>query len=197
MSRKEDKMNDTSQNLLLDRPLLVLDLDECLVYSTEKPLEGLTADFRAGEYYVHKRPHVDAFLTRVWALYNVAVWSKGGTGYVEPAVKALMESHPQPLFVWSFPRCTRRWDQWDREEYHIKDLKKVRKLGFPKERMLIVDDTARNGERNYGSIITVREFTGQQDDVELLHLATYLESLASHTNFRTIEKRYWRNQFAS
>lgn len=190
-------MNDSSQNLLLDRPLLVLDLDECLVYSTEKPLDGVAADFKAAGFFVHKRPHVDEFLTRAWALYNVAVWSKGGTGYVEPTVQTLMEPHPKPLFVWSFPRCTRRWDSWDHQEYHIKDLKKVRKQGFPKERMLIVDDTARNGERNFGSIITVREFTGQQDDKELLHLATYLESLAPHPNFRTIEKRYWRDKIAS
>jgi len=196
MSGKEDKMSDSSHNLLLDRPLLVLDLDECLVYSTEKPLDGVDADFRAAGYYVHKRPHVDAFLARMWAVYNLAVWSKGGTDYVEPTVRVLMEPHPKPLFVWSFPRCTRRWDSWDHEEYHIKDLKKVRKQGFSKERMLIVDDTARNGERNFGNIITVREFTGQQDDDELLHLATYLESLAPHPNFRTIEKRNWRAQVA-
>lgn len=186
-------MNDS----LLNRPLLVLDLDECLVHSTEKPLDGATADFHAAGYHVHKRPHVDAFLTRMWAVYNVAVWSKGGTGYVVPTVQTLMEPHPKPVFVWSFPRCTRRWDSWEHEEYHIKDLKKVRKQGFPKERMLIVDDDPRNGERNFGSIITVRAFTGQQDDCELLHLATYLESLAPHPNFRTIEKRFWRDRFTT
>ena len=185
------------QDALTVRRLLVLDLDETLVHTVDAPLAGLVADFRVGEYYVYKRPHVDAFLTRMGAIFDLAVWSKGGTGYVEPTIRLLFEPHPKPLFVWSFPRCTRRFDQEAREEYHIKDLKKVRHQGFPKEHTLIVDDDPRNAERNFGSAVTIRPFNGEVDDCELLHLAAYLESLVSVPNFRIVEKRYWRDQFAA
>ena len=182
---------------LTDRPLLVLDLDETLVHTVDKPLAGLVVDYRVGEYVVYKRPHVDAFLTRMGAIFNLAIWSKGGTGYVVPTVQLLFEPHVKPLFVWSFPRCTRRFDHEVHEPYHIKDLKKVRKQGYPRERTLIVDDDPRNAERNFGQCVTIRPFNGEQDDCELLHLATYLESLVSVPNFRTVEKRYWRDRFAA
>ena len=182
--------------LVATKKLLVLDLDETLVHTVEQPLAGLEPDLYVGEYIVYKRPHVDTFLTRASVLYNLAIWSKGGTGYVVPTVRELMKAHPQPLFVWSFPRCTRRFDREAWQEYHIKDLKKVRSQGFPKERTLIVDDDPRNAERNFGNAITIEPFNGEKDDRELLYLAEYLESLASAPNFRTIEKRYWREQFA-
>ncbi|MDZ4834016.1 MAG: HAD family hydrolase [Candidatus Melainabacteria bacterium] len=185
------------QSALTDRRLLVLDLDETLVHTVEAPLAGRVADFRVGEFHVYKRPHVDAFLTRMGAVFNLAIWSKGGTGYVEPTIRLLFAPHAQPLFVWSFPRCTRRYDQDEREAYHIKDLKKVRQQGFPSEHTLIVDDDARNAERNFGQAVTIKAFTGELDDCELLHLATYLESLVTVPNFRTVEKRYWRNQFVA
>ncbi|MDQ4120460.1 MAG: hypothetical protein M3209_03335 [Acidobacteriota bacterium] len=37
------------------KKLLVLDLDETLIYATEEELER-KADFRAGQYLVYKRP---------------------------------------------------------------------------------------------------------------------------------------------
>lgn len=184
-------------NALPDRRLLVLDLDETLVHTVDKPLVGRVADYQVAGYHVYKRPHVDTFLTRTGSVFNLAIWSKGGTGYVEPTVRLLFEPHPQPLFVWSFPRCTRRWDQEDHQEYHIKDLKKVYRQGFPKEHTLIVDDDPRNAERNFGQAVTIKAFTGELDDRELLYLADYLESLASVPNFRTVEKRYWRTQFVA
>jgi len=177
------------------KALLVLDLDETLVHTVEEPLAGLEPDLYVGEYLVYKRPHVDTFLTRASLLYNLAIWSKFGTGYVVPTVRELLKPHPAPLFVWSFPRCTRRFNHDDHAVYHIKDLKKVRKQGFSKERTLIVNDDPRNAERSFGIAIPIEPFNGEKDDRKLLHLADYLESLAIAPNFRTIEKRYWRKQF--
>lgn len=177
----------------MQKALLVLDLDETLLHAVESPFPKREPDFYASDYAIYKRPHVDSFLTRVWKVFDVAVWSKGGSSYVEPCVEVLMKDHPEPVFVWSFQRCTRRFDHESHDAYHIKDLKKVVKRGFNKERILIVDDLEINAERNYGSAIYIKPFEGEVDDDELLHLADYLESLAHEPNFRVIEKRFWRS----
>lgn len=193
-------MSDTENLTALDdrpaakRPLLILDLDETLVHTVETPLAGLTPDFVLGELTVYLRPHVVQFLQRMQAVYDLAIWSAGGSGYVEPTVAFLFDHAGlrPPVFVWSSRRCSRRFDHETHEVYYIKDLKKVRKKGFDANRMLIVDDLERNATRNYGSAVYLRPFEGAQDDDELVHLAAYLETLSTHPNFRTVEKRYWR-----
>jgi carboxy-terminal domain RNA polymerase II polypeptide A small phosphatase len=172
---------------------LVLDLDETLVRTQVEPHPN-GFDFRvAGPgYYVRKRPHLDEFITRCQSWCDIAVWSAGGTGYVVPTVDILFEQHTKPLFVWCYPRCTRKYDE-NREEYSLKDLKKVKKRGFSLSRVLIVEDEARKVARNYGNLVVVREFLGDNDDTELLALADYLEQFKDCADVRKPEKRYWRN----
>lgn len=72
------------------------------------------------------------------------------------------------------------------------DLEKVRKRGYPLERVIVVDDTARKHERNYGNLVLVRSWEGVEPDDELLHLRAYLHTLVDAENVRTIETRRWR-----
>lgn len=178
------------------RPLLVLDLDEALVHAEEKgkPQLGRSPDFTTSDYVVYKRPHLAEFLSRMWKLYDLAVWSAAGTLYVNRVVEEIFADQRQPVFVFSGVRTTRRFDHDRMEPYYIKDLKKVRKRGFDLRRVLIADDLERNAERNYGNAVYLKEFNGELEDDELLLLAEYLEQLADKPNFRTIEKRYWRSE---
>jgi len=177
------------------RALLILDLDETLVHTVEKALPIRSPDFTCLNYFVYSRPFLREFLERMWKLYDIAIWSAAGALYVEPAVKTIMDGLPQPVFVWSGKRCTRRFDHESMQEYYIKDLKKVRKRGFDAGRILIVDDLELNAQRNYGNAVYIREYDGSPDDKELLYLADYLESLHGTPNFRTVEKRHWRKQY--
>jgi RNA polymerase II subunit A small phosphatase-like protein len=58
----------------------------------------------------------------------------------------------------------------------------------------MVDDTPSKHQRNYGNLVTVKAFIGDQQDNELLLLATYLKQLAIESNVRKVEKRYWRTR---
>ena len=77
--------------------------------------------------------------------------------------------------------------------YWVKDLKKVKRLGYDLNRMLMVDDTPSKLQRNYGNAVYVSSFEGDPADRELLSLAPYLLSLVDCDDFRTIEKRGWRS----
>ncbi len=55
-----------------------------------------------------------------------------------------------------------------------------------------MDDSPEKHVKNYGNLLRVRPYEGAVDDDELLALATYLVSLASLRDVRSIEKRRWR-----
>ena len=78
------------------------------------------------------------------------------------------------------------------EHDFIKDLKKVKARGFKLENMIMIDDTPSKLRRNYGNLVRVREFEGDQSDDELKLLIPYLSWLKNTVNVRTVEKRNWR-----
>jgi RNA polymerase II subunit A small phosphatase-like protein len=105
--------------------------------------------------------------------------------------------------VWGRSRCTPfTTPQIDDYEYYnldspssyeyAKRLKKVRRRGFPLAQTLIVDDTPAKVRQNYGNAIYIKPYLGEVADEELRHLAPYLLLLKSTEDFRTIEKRGWR-----
>lgn len=62
-------------------PLLVLDLDETLIHSSETPLHR-APNFRVGPYYVYQRPDLQEFLATAAVHYRLAIWSAGSDDYV-------------------------------------------------------------------------------------------------------------------
>jgi phosphoserine phosphatase len=60
------------------------------------------------------------------------------------------------------------------------------------EDILVVDDTPRKAERNYGNCIQVTARKGNQSDKELLLLKEYLATLVAVPNVRLVEKRGWQ-----
>lgn len=187
-----------------ERILLVLDLDETLIYATETPLER-APDFIIQDYSVYRRPGLDAFLARCDARYDLAVWSSASDLYVKAVVERIFADPSLLQFVWGRSRATLRragpgedgsWlDPWDHSHY-LKPLAKVRRAGWPLERVLIVDDTPQKCVRNYGNAIYPRPYEGQEDDDELTLLALYLEHISGSPNVRGLEKRRWRETAA-
>jgi len=174
----------------MDKPLLILDLDETLVYSTTKAL-GHPCDFQVVPFFVYRRPFLSEFLEIVSAAFILAVWTSSTLEYAESVVSEVF-SESQLEFLWARERCTRRYDLEFREHYWIKDLKKVRRAGYNLNRVLFVDNTSRKLERNYGNRVVVHDFEGDLEDMELPALAKYLISIVPEPDFRAIEKRGWR-----
>jgi RNA polymerase II subunit A small phosphatase-like protein len=175
------------------RQLLILDLDETLVYATEKRLKGKKT-FRVGSLYVYERPYLRDFLARMFSLFGLAIWTSSTSSYALPIASEIFSEEDQLAFIWCRERCTRKYDAERQSFYWLKDLKKVKCAGFDLRKIIVVDDTARKWARSYGNHVWVRPFTGDLADRELLLLGDYLETLASVANVREIEKRNWRAQ---
>lgn len=171
--------------------LLILDLDETLIYAAETPLER-RADFRVGRFQIYKRPHLEAFLTACFSWFDVAVWTSASPGYARGIVKAIFPASALPIFVWASDRCTRVYDPESGEYYWRKSLKKVQREGYSKESIIAIDDTPQKWEQSYGNLVPVSPYEGDAEDNELVRLIIYLDHLRHEPNVRQIEKRAWR-----
>lgn len=180
-------------NINENRLLLILDVDETLIYAAEQSLDR-DADFRVGKYWVYRRPFVDEFLRFCQERFRVAVWSTSGSEYLAKVVAELFPEEFPPVFVWDRERCVRKVDPERFETYYVKDLKKVKRLGFELERVLIVEDTPQKVERNYGNAVYVSSFHGGRNDTELKKLADYLETFRDVADVRRTEKRGWSQE---
>ena len=176
--------------------LLILDLDETLVFASEEPLNSAAEVFELDRYWVYKRPHLTEFIDFCLAHFKVAVWTSGNEYYATDIVKELFAEPEQLAFVWSRKRCTRHFDEFDFSVEWIKNLKKVKRRGYSLDHTIMIDNTPRKLHRNYGNLVRVRDFEGDDSDSELLSLMRYLQVLKDVPNIRRIEKRGWLKNLA-
>lgn len=173
-------------------PLLILDLDETLIWATEQGLNQ-APDFAVGPYSVYQRPGVAEFLATAKQWYELAVWTSSSAGYASEVLRQLIPQGVELKFVWARARCTRRYNYETQEEYWLKDLKKVCRLGYALERIVMVDDSPEKLQRHYGNYVRIRPFEGDQTDRELLDSLPFLQHLSTLVNVRHVEKRGWRS----
>ena len=172
--------------------LIIFDLDETLIHSTEIELNH-KCDFRIGKYYTYKRPNVEKLLSYCIKTFNIAVWSSATELYTKEVVQQIFPEVDKLCFVWSRDKCTYRIDLDTNEFIWIKNLKKVKKLGFDLDRVIAVDDSPEKLSVNYGNLLMINPFYGDKNDNELIYLMKYLSFLENKSNIRAVEKRGWRD----
>lgn len=177
------------------RLLVIFDLDETLVRATGNPTLD-PPDFMLDAFRVRRRPMLADCLRRVSRFADIALWSAASDSYVQEIVAQVVPADTVLRFVWGRSRCTRCYDTEHLEEYWVKDLKKVKRLGYALERVLIVDDSPEKAERHYGNYVRIAPFYGDLEDRALPQLAAYLERFAHVANVRTVEKRGWQHATA-
>lgn len=176
-----------------ERKLLILDLDETLIYATEEKL-ARECDFIVGQYFVYKRPFVESFLRFCFENFYVAVWTTATKSYAEGIFKNLLKENETLQFLWTRERCTYEFDEELREPILVKKLAKVRRRKRKLESVIVVDDSPNVWKSSYGNLVCVGKFKGDENDDELKLLPLYLEKLLEVSNVRKIEKRNWRNK---
>lgn len=105
--------------------LLVLDLDETLIYASEEQLSS-PADFIVGQYKVYKRPHLYEFLEFAFSNFKVGIWTSSSELYALQVIENFIEDDRSLEFIWCRDRCTKRFDIDSHNYYWIKDLKKAK-----------------------------------------------------------------------
>jgi RNA polymerase II subunit A small phosphatase-like protein len=173
------------------RKLLVLDLDETLIYANEQALDR-PADLRIAAYHVYLRPGIERFLIGVSESYRLAVWTSSSPAYATAVCQALFADRIALDFVWGRDRCTPTRDFALDTWCFSKRLKKLRPRGYKLEQVVVVDDSPEKHTKNYGNLVQVLPFEGDLSDTELELLLPYLVRLSTVENVRAVEKRGWR-----
>ena len=179
----------------MKKKLLVLDLDETLIHANEVSI-GRKPDFDIGDYIVYKRPGVNEFVEYCFEHFDVAIWTSSNRLYADAIVNFLIPDPSKLQFVWARERCTQRFIAETYEYTHLKVFKKLKDQGYSLDLIIGIDDSPEKYVRNYGNLVKVNPYFGEETDNELSLLTRYLEILKQVPNVRKIEKRNWRGQFA-
>jgi carboxy-terminal domain RNA polymerase II polypeptide A small phosphatase len=182
-------MMSTNQHI---NKLLILDLDETLIYSSEVPLDRCY-DFRVGQYFVYRRPGLTNFLLECSAIFRIAVWTASSSDYVREILAATLPDNFELEFIFTRERCTFRFNHETGRQEIIKSLKKVKRRGYSLRDMIIIDDLPETFSQNYGNAILVKRYFGDLEDTELSLLFQYLTNFLGVDDVRKINKRNWRN----
>ncbi|MBX7172829.1 MAG: HAD family hydrolase [Pyrinomonadaceae bacterium] len=177
----------------VEKKLLILDLDETLVYATEEKLER-QEDFTVGEYFVYKRPHLQEFIEFCVENFGIAVWTSSSHNYATKIVEEIFPNLTELKFFWSRLRCTIRYDEELQENYFEKMMSKVRNRKYDLAKVIVVDDSPEKLRNSYGNLVRIKPFFGDNEDNELQKLMVYLQRLRDAENIRKIEKRMWQNR---
>lgn len=175
-----------------NKKLLILDLDETLIHSVEKPLER-KPDFSFDIFHTYKRPFLEKFLKFCFEYFEVAVWTSATNSYALEILKNILNQNQIPTFVWTRNRCTLSFDEELRESFLTKKMWKVKRKGYDLTKVVVIDDRPEQWRSSYGNLIRVKEYLGEKEDNELRLLTKYLEKIKDVEDVRQIEKRGWRN----
>jgi len=182
-----------SKNIPKYNKLLILDIDETLIHSSEKQLDRIP-DFKLDEYFVYIRPGLEEFILNCSKLFSLAVWTASSSEYAREVIKNIFPDDLQLEFILTGERCLiKRNIDLDVIEI-FKPLKKVKRKGYLLNNILIVDDTAKTFKYNYGNGILIKEYLGEENDIELFLLLRYLEIIGAEENVRVIDKRRWKSK---
>lgn len=185
-------MNQAPKKNSTGKPLLVLDLDETLIYSSKKTLYQKYS-FKVFSYYIYERPELKKFLTEIDKFYSLAVWSAGADVYVEKIVERIFSDEFQLDFVWGRSKCNFLGGANKEESSnYLKNLHVLKNYNYEMEQVLILDDTPRVCMKNLNQAIFPKPFYGETYDDELYALTKYLVKIANEENFLKLDHIKWR-----
>lgn len=188
-NRHSDIMFTQDQNLILFKndlikfkksPFLFIDLDETLIVNRTVAHKDETFSFSisARDFYIKLRPHLYEFLAYAKENFNVVLFTAASDEYARVIADKI-----GAYFDLVLPR-----------EYCIQNfvtfIKDIRILNADLKQSVIVDNSATSYALHPYNGILIKDYTGSDDDVELLRVKDILESLIGTVDFReTIRKK--------
>ncbi|MBD8089381.1 HAD family hydrolase [Pseudomonas fluorescens] len=173
------------------KKLLVLDLDECLLYAEKRPFENW--QYLVKDLYVTIRPGVEAMLDAVAPHYDFIVWSNTDPAYVYAKLDAFWPQRHPILDVYSSLQCKLKVEGGYGLPFY-KDLKKIIKHHpqYQLAQIIALDDKPAVYKDFYGNFLLAHEFKGDLNDRHLERVTKFLVHIADEPNVRKIEKRWFK-----
>ncbi|KAL5721204.1 hypothetical protein ACHQM5_013792 [Ranunculus cassubicifolius] len=169
-----------------EKKLLVLDMDNTLMYSSQVSFgEGeddlvFTLVEGGSNYYVKLRPGVRFFLEKVAEMFDVMIFTAADKDYADKIIDFL---DPENTLI------SRRAYYDDFVEHGcVKDMSKLER---DLAKVAIIDDIPQNYQLQKDNGIPIKNWSNEPDDEELLTLLPFLEGLVDVEDVRpVIAERY-------
>ena len=172
MAKSPKSMKDDQDN----KPVLVFDLDNTLIYSSPLPVGSyhfcILVERR--RLYVKIRPWVLEFFDRISDLYDIYFFTSSNKSYARPIIKKIAP------FV-ADEKCFFRDSCIADYGYYLKDITKIK---TPINQTVLIDDTFGSGVLNPKNIVCVPFWDGScEDNVFEQELYPILIECSKETNF--------------
>ncbi|KAG0245409.1 hypothetical protein BGW41_000036 [Actinomortierella wolfii] len=176
------------------KKLLVLDLDYTLI---DCKVLGIHPTFEV------IRPGLHEFMTICYEYYDIVIWSQTSWRALEAKVTTLgllTHSDYKVSFVMDISTMFSVTSQRDgkpfRHQVKALDIIWSKFPMYSAKNTIHVDDLSRNFAMNPRSGLKISAFKNgpiaRQTDRELLHLAEYLVSIATHEDFQLLDHKHWK-----
>lgn len=171
-------------------------MDETLLHGRYEDYdhENFNPTFSIEKISVQYRPYLKEFLNQCFEWFDVAIWTNASSCYAKPTINNICELD-KFIFFWTRNRCTTIIDKTTYLRISIKDLRKVRRLKYKNENIIVVDDKHYVWQRSYGNLVKIKPYIGGNEDIELKFLIEYLDYLRNVKDIRKINKLHWRKEF--
>ena len=152
----------------LQKPLLVLDIDETLLHSTWEQLNQ-QADFCYKGRKVYLRPHLHDFMDFCFQHFTVGIYSSAKAEYAKYLLKKVVCDLNKFHFIRTRAHCRKIYknEGWGDMEIYLKDLALL--PDYQPDTSFMVDDQP-STVHPLDAVVIVDEYRGNKLDDELLLL---------------------------
>lgn len=169
-----------------DKPTLILDLDNTLIFSTTKEPEyfdhEITINYnqKNQKIWIVERPHLQSFLNSLQEKYELVIFTAGIRQY---GIKVIKKIDPTLRIDYLLDRrfCTVLGKNNKNQDIYVKNLKI---LGREMSRVLIIDDREYSFCLDQENGILIPSFDGDLADRCLIQLEEYLNDCLKTKDFR-------------
>lgn len=167
------------------RKLLVLDLDETLIYARSSPTDyyDFTIDTGGSIYYVQKRPYLDVFLRYAAEYFDIAFWTAATRYYAEEILRRILHVSIEPKFLFTREETSFIYKRPVKDLYYVWSSWSH----YDETNTLVLDDNSHTYRYNVANALRIRSFQGDVRDNELIHLLHVLEEISKSNDVRFLQ----------
>lgn len=153
--------------------LIVLDLDNCLIYAGYSNIENSELIAKKGFHYLYHRQNLAELMSFLEAYFSVVFYTASKKDYAKWVVSSMNLKYKHPIF-------SRKWTKRKNSDYGETYLKSLKFLDIDCtqfDRVYVLDDRPDLwvDEKNY--YLDIDPWMGSGDDEQLKHVLEKLEAI--------------------
>ena len=142
--------------------LYILDLDNCLIYSSYSQIDGMISNSKRKWHYLYHRPFLMEFLKYIQKSGEIVFYTSSKKDYAHWVVSTFQLKSDYKIFSRKF--CTKK--STDFGEIYYKSIRNI-KIEKEYDKIVVLDDRSDLWDETGIELHDIKPFMGEGDDHEL------------------------------